>query len=126
MWFKIMIDPFQNKDKSHGIDVWKQTKLTTSWHLTVFDHFLVDKVFQIKEDTESMKKKIVSLKAELRKEMKIHDDKGEVNIHRRLKWLICLLIYYILYSINDLSINHYWSVKQTTARFIDHSNKLMT
>lgn len=102
-----MIDPFQNKDKSHGIDVWQQTKLPTSWHLTVFDHFLVDKVFQIKEDTESMKKKIVSLKAELRKEMKIHDDKGEVNIHRRLKWLICLLIYYILYSINDLSINHY-------------------
>ena len=38
----------------------------------------VEKVFQIKEDTESMKKKIVSLKAELRKEMKIHDDKGEV------------------------------------------------
>lgn len=73
----------------------------------MFDHFLVDKVFQIKEDTESMKKKIVSLKAELRKEMKIHDDKGEVNIHRRLKWLICLLIYYILYSINDLSINDY-------------------
>uniref|UniRef100_K1Q4J2 Active breakpoint cluster region-related protein n=1 Tax=Magallana gigas TaxID=29159 RepID=K1Q4J2_MAGGI len=42
----------------------------------------LDKVFQIKEDTESMKKKIVSLKAELRKEMKIHDDKGE-----RTSWL---------------------------------------
>lgn len=48
----------------------------------MFDHFSVDKVFQIKEDTESMKKKIVSLKAELRKEMKIHDDKGEVDIQR--------------------------------------------
>lgn len=42
----------------------------------------LDKVFQIKEDTESMKKKIVSLKAELRKEMKIHDDRGE-----RTSWL---------------------------------------
>ncbi|XP_061162792.1 active breakpoint cluster region-related protein-like isoform X2 [Saccostrea echinata] len=42
----------------------------------------LDKVFSIKEDTESMKKKIVSLKAELRKEMKIHDDKGE-----RTSWL---------------------------------------
>ncbi|XP_048751812.2 active breakpoint cluster region-related protein-like isoform X3 [Ostrea edulis] len=42
----------------------------------------LDKVYQIKEDTESMKKKIVSLKAELRREMKIHDDKGE-----RTSWL---------------------------------------
>ncbi|XP_062579813.1 active breakpoint cluster region-related protein-like isoform X2 [Saccostrea cucullata] len=42
----------------------------------------LDKVFSIKEDTESMKKKIVHLKAELRKEMKIHDDKGE-----RTSWL---------------------------------------
>jgi hypothetical protein len=42
----------------------------------------VDKVYQIKEDTESMKKKIVNLKAELRREMKIYDDKhdkGEVS-----------------------------------------------
>lgn len=54
-----------------------------------------------------MKKKIVSLKVELRKEMKIYDDKGEVNIYRRLKWFICVLIYYILYLINDLLINYY-------------------